>query len=147
MVARLVRDQEVVGSSPVTSTTKGRKDFPFLPFVFVRYVLNPRPLKKTQGSRKSQRSEIFGKRSDRAINPRNALLRFARKRAREATRVQVPSPRPQKSGRQKPSALLFLRDLPLLSAYKPQKERSSFEDSLSFFAFKRAILPLLTRNF
>ena len=35
MVARLVRDQEVVGSSPVTSTTKKRRVLPFA-FLFLR---------------------------------------------------------------------------------------------------------------
>ncbi len=35
MVARLVRDQEVVGSSPVTSTTKKRRVLPFA-FSFLR---------------------------------------------------------------------------------------------------------------
>ena len=42
MVARLVRDQEVVGSSPVTSTTKKRRVFALRFFVFAD--ANPRPL-------------------------------------------------------------------------------------------------------
>ena len=41
MVARLVRDQKVVGSSPVTSTTEIRKGFYTFPF-FVYAILSVR---------------------------------------------------------------------------------------------------------
>ena len=57
MVARLVRDQEVVGSSPVTSTTKRRTVLTVRLFVFVRIVLNPRPLPKRRAP--ENRSEVF----------------------------------------------------------------------------------------
>ena len=41
MVARLVRDQEVVGSSPVTSTTKKRKSYCSFAFLFLMKQFEP----------------------------------------------------------------------------------------------------------
>ena len=95
MVARLVRDQEVVGSSPVTSTTKKRRVF--CPSLFCFCGREPATSSLLQGSRKSQRSEIFGKRRSGARTRAPPCRGGARKQPTATTRVQVPSPRPRKS--------------------------------------------------
>ena len=95
MVARLVRDQEVVGSSPVTSTTKKRRVF--CPSLFCFCGREPTTSSLLQGSRKSQRSEIFGKRRSGARTRAPTRRGGARKQPTATTRVQVPSPRPRKS--------------------------------------------------
>ena len=176
MVARLVRDQEVVGSSPVTSTTKKRRVFALRFFVFAD--ANPRPLpfyrapgnrsearfsgrggaerargrrpagaaressrprrrgfksrhldhekakgfcpslfcfcgrepttsSLLQGSRKSQRSEIFGKRRSGARTRAPPCRGGARKQPTATTRVQVPVTSTTKKRRVLPFAFLY----------------------------------------
>ena len=65
MVARLVRDQKVVGSSPVTSTTKKASDIPRLLFLYSKVIRNLRG-----GKAKFFRRRSEGSTSDKTADTR-----------------------------------------------------------------------------
>ena len=98
MVARLVRDQEVVGSSPVTSTTKRRKVNPFA-FLLNQAGFEPTTSLKTGPPKIAEKRDFWGEERPSAKVWRRNKNCGADGKARGATRVQVPSPRPQKGER------------------------------------------------
>ena len=124
MVARLVRDQEVVGSSPVTSTTKKRRVF--CPSLFCFCGREPATSSLLQGSRKSQQSEIFGKRRSGARTRAPPCRGGARKQPTATTRVQVPSPRPRKSEGFCPSLFCITNALAGGKGAMKQKSKNSY---------------------
>ena len=97
MVARLVRDQEVVGSSPVTSTTKKRKAKTFRFFVFAPHDLLV-IIKNDRG-----RADAIGNLLFCSLLPACATIAAW---SRLLPLLTSRSPRPQKSERQKPFAFL-----------------------------------------
>ena len=127
MVARLVRDQEVVGSSPVTSTTKRRKYLPFV-FLLLRWI-EPTTFYNKTGPLKiagCEANEIFGEKETQSANASAARNCGARNQPIAATRVQVPSPRPQKDERIYLSSFCYcvgLSPRPLIIKRGPKKSR------------------------
>ena len=87
MVARLVRDQEVVGSSPVTSTTKTGERFSFRPFLRSDGN-NPRPLFLKRDPENCAPAEFLG-RGETEANASIAPSGNARNQPTVSTRVQV----------------------------------------------------------
>ena len=125
MVARLVRDQEVVGSSPVTSTTKKRR---VLPFAFFFHGREPTTSSLLQGSRKSQRSEIFGKRRSGARTRAPPCRGGAREQPTATTRVQVPVTSTTKKRRVLPFAFFFHGREPTTSSLSQGSRKSQRSD-------------------
>ena len=123
MVARLVRDQEVVGSSPVTSTTKKRR---VLPFAFFFHGREPTTSSLLQGSRKSQRSEIFGKRRSGARTRAPPCRGGAREQPTATTRVQVPVTSTTKKRRVCPSLFCITNALAGGKGAMKQKSKNSY---------------------
>ena len=83
MVARLVRDQEVVGSSPVTSTTKKRRVFALRFFVFADANPRPLPFYRAPGNRSEARfSGRGGAERARGRRPAGAARESSRPRRR-----------------------------------------------------------------
>ena len=83
MVARLVRDQEVVGSSPVTSTTKKRRVFALRFFVFADANPRPLPFYRAPGNRSKARfSGRGGAERARGRRPAGAARESSRPRRR-----------------------------------------------------------------
>ena len=115
MVARLVRDQKVVGSNPVASTKNRRSAFAGLRFFAVRPSLDvrtfgPKPnALSRKGSRKNRAASFVGKGgTSRPVKPRGTQRRTLRLCSDAGTKRSCvpPSPRPsllhEKAARQKP---------------------------------------------
>ena len=106
MVARLVRDQEVVGSSPVTSTTKKRRVLPFA-FLFLR--TRTRDLFPFTGLPEIAAKRDFREEEERSAHAGAALPGRREKAADRDDEGSSPVTSTTKKRRVLPSAFLFLR--------------------------------------
>ena len=91
------RKQPTATTRVQVPSPRPRKSEGFCPSLFCFCGREPATSSLLQGSRKSQRSEIFGKRRSGARTRAPPCRGGARKQPTATTRVQVPSPRPRKS--------------------------------------------------